>query len=193
MKKVLLFFIACLVLQTAFCQKKAKSEKKDFIINNSGDTLYGKITGNITPAITSVRITFIDDKKGEKKVYKAHQIKSWHPYGTDFYFESKEYRPENLPVEKEGYGVFMKRLTTYNGRVKLYEYYNTDGQNGYTQTFLEKRGKMVEVKFMKFRKQMVEYFKDYIDLSNKIKTKKYKKKHLRKIVDEYNVWKNKGA
>jgi hypothetical protein len=173
--------------------KKTKKEFNDFIINVSGDTIYGKITGNLTPAITSVQITFIDNKTQTKKVYKAHQIKSWHPAGADFYFESKEYRPPGLPKGDPGYGVYMKRLTPYNGTVKMYEYYNTDQLNGYTQVFLEKRGKMTEVQFGKFRKQMAEYFKDYIDLSEKIKAKKYKKKDLKKIIDEYNLWKNKNA
>ena len=85
----------------------------------------------------------------------------------------------------------MKRMTPYEGTVKLYEYYNTDGQEGYTQTFLNRRGVLTEVNYDKFYKDLAEYFSDYIDLANKIKEKKYKKTELRKIVDEYNLWKNK--
>ncbi len=189
------FLITLIAGQMLYAQQKEKAAKQfnDFIINVSGDTIYGRITGNLTPAITSVKITFIDNETQTKKVYKAHQIKSWHPAGADFYFESKAYRPPGTPKNEPGLGVYMKRLTPYNGTVKLYEYYNTDQTNGYTQVFLERRGKMVEVNFSKFRKQMAEYFKDYMDLSNKIKERKYKKRDLQKIVDEYNLWKNKNA
>lgn len=191
-------FIALLsffVLQAAQAQdeEKKKKEFNDFVINISGDTIWGRITGNLTPAITSVQISFIDNETQTKKVYKAHQIKSWHPAGADFYFESKAYRPPGTPKNDPGLGVYMKRLTNYNGTVKLYEYYNTNQLNGYTQVFIERRGKMTEVKFGKFRKQMAEYFKDYIDLSEKIKDRKYKKRDLEKIIDEYNLWKNKNA
>ena len=196
MKQTILFLGFVLMLaQVGIAQKSNKKSKKtapkDFIINQSQDTIWGQITGNLTPAITSVRITFIDDKTGTKAVYKAGEINSWHPGGLDYYFESKEYRPNGLKKEEKGYSVFMKRMTPYDGTVKLYEYYNTDGQEGYTQTFLNRRGVLTEVNYDKFYKDLAEYFSDYIDLANKIKEKKYKKTDLRKIVDECNLWKSK--
>jgi len=141
----------------------------------------------------SVQVSFIDDKTSTRTVYKAHQIKSWHPKGADYYFESKEYRPVGRNPKELGLGVYMKCLTPYKGTVRLYEYYNTDQTQGRTQVFLERRGKMVEVNMLRFRKQLSEYFKDHPELSEKIKKKVYKKRALRKIVDEYNTWKNKNA
>ncbi len=193
----LLILLVCTTTIGVFAQKaktkKEKKPRKDFILNNSGDTIWGQITGPMTSATASVRISFIDDKTNAKTVYKAGDIKSWHPGGQDFYFESKEYRPKGLPKDEQGFSVFMKRLTPYDGTVKIYEYYNTDGQEGYTQTFLQRGGKIIEVNFEKFYAEMAEYFSDYLDLSNKIKQKKYKKSDLIKIVDEYNIWKNRNA
>lgn len=196
MKKIILFLLlSTAIMQVGVAQKSdkkaTKKTRKDFIINASQDTVWGQITGNLTPAITSVRILFIDDKTGTKAAYKAGEIHSWHPGGLDYYFESKEYRPEGLKKDEKGYLVFMKRMTLYEGTVKMYEYYNTDGQEGYTQTFLQHRGKMIEINFDKFYQTLAELFSDYVDLATKIKDKKYKKTELRKIVDEYNLWKNK--
>jgi len=82
----------------------------------------------------------------------------------------------------------MKRLTPERGKAHLFEYYNTSGDMGYTQTFLEKDLKITEVNYAKFRKQMAEVFKDCKELSKKITEKKYKKKQLLEIIEEYNEW-----
>jgi hypothetical protein len=194
MKNFVLFPMFFLLLTVSLsAQKPEKEAAKDFVINNSGDTIFGKITGNLTPATASARIIFIENATGTKHTYKPYQIKSWHPAGVKYYFESKEYRPKGLKVEEQGYGVFMKCFTSYEGGVRYYEYYNTDGQEGYYQSMLERRGEMVEVKFEKFYSQLAEYFSDYSELSEKIKAKKFKKTQLPEIVDEYNRWKNRKA
>jgi len=172
-----------------FGQKSSGIPPKDFIIANSGDTIWGRIIGNITPASASLRVTFIDDKSSDKKIYKPYQIKSWHPGAFEYYFESKEYRPLGLPKNESGYGVFMKCYTPYQGTIKLYEYYNTDSQEGFYQTYLERRGQMVEVKYEKFYMQLSEYFSDCLPIATKLKEKKYKKSQLSEIVDVYNKWK----
>ncbi len=193
-----ILFIFTLIL-SAFsiqinAQKKGDDKPgKDFIINNSYDTIWGKFTGNMTPASASLRITFIENTKGTKHVYKPYDIKSWHPDGLGYYFESKEYRPKGMRAEEQGYGVFMKCFTPYEGDVRYYEYYNTDGQEGYYQSFLVRRGVMVEVKFEKFYAQLAEYFADNPELVEKLKAKKFKKTELAKIVDEYNLGSNRKA
>ncbi len=183
-------------LSQCYAQGKSRNESKkgeDFIINNSYDTIWGKVVGNLTPSTASLKIGFIDNKTGTKSSYKPYQIRSWHPAALDYYFESKEYRPKGLPKGEQGYGVFMKCFTPYQGQVRCYEYYNTDGMEGYYQTFLEKKGVMTEVRYEKFFSQLSDYFSDYKELSEKIKSKKYKKNKLTEIVDEYNRWFNKGA
>ena len=87
----------------------------------------------------------------------------------------------------------MKCFTPYEGDVRYYEYYNTDGQEGYYQSFLVRRGVMLEVKFEKFYSQLAEYFADNPELVEKLKAKKFKKTELAKIVDEYNMGSNRKA
>lgn len=173
-------------------QKNHSKNDKDFVITLKGDTIYGKFVGNMTPAITSVRISFIEEGTQNRVSYKAHQIKSWHPRGANFYFESKEYRPVGMKRHELGLGVYMKCFTPYRGYVRLYEYYNTDKEQGHTQIFLEKGRRMTEINMFKFRTQMAQYFSDYPDLSKEITEGKYKKKDIIKIVDTYNSWKNKN-
>ncbi len=193
-----ILFIFTLIL-SAFtlkvnAQKKGDDKPgKDFIINNSYDTIWGKISGNLTPATASLKLNFTDNNTGTKRVYKPYDLKSWHPSGFDYYFESREYRPKGHRAEEQGFGVFMKCFTPYEGDVRYYEYYNTDGHEGYYQSFLVRRGVMLEVKFEKFYSQLAEYFADNPELVEKLKAKKFKKTELAKIVDEYNMGSNRKA
>jgi hypothetical protein len=195
MKEILsVLAIICFFSGISYSQKnKDDIAGRDFIINVADDTVWGKISGNLTPSTASLKINFTDNKTSTKRSYKPYQIKSWHPQGLNYYFESKEYRPKGLRAEDQGYAVFMKCFTPYEGSVRYYEYYNTDGSEGYYQSFLQKRGEMIEVKFEKFYAQLAEYFSDYPELSAKIKDKKFKKTQLAEIVDEYNIWYNRKA
>jgi hypothetical protein len=195
MKYLIFLFVCILSFGFQLNAQKNKEDKpgKDFIINIADDTIWGKISGNLTPSTASLKISFIDNKSGTKRNYKPYDINSWHPYGLDYYFESKEYRPNGMRAADQGYAVFMKCFTPYEGSVRYYEFYNTDGNEGYYQSFLQKRGDMVEVKFERFYAQLAEYFADYPELSAKIKAKKFKKTELAKIVDEYNMWYNRKA
>lgn len=188
MKTLLLIVILYNVFNLSVTAQEKKEPKpgNDFIINNSSDTVWGKISGNLTPSTASLKINFTDNKTDTKRSYKPYQIKSWHPNGLTYYFESKEYRPKGMREEEQGYGVFMKCFTPYSGKVRYYEYYNTDGMEGYYQSFLEKKGNMVEVKFEKFYAQLSEYFAECYPVSTKLKAKKYKKNQLSQIVDDFN-------
>jgi hypothetical protein len=189
---LLLNLIIILSNFSLFAQKNdKKGERKDYIINLSRDTIWGKISGNLTPATASLKIVFTDDLTKTKKVYKPRQIKAWRHGNLQFTYESKEYRPKGMRKEDLGYAVFMKCYTPYEGTVRHYLYYNTDGEDGYYQTFLERSDVMVEVVYEKFYSQLAEYFIDYPELCEKLKAKKYKKSQLTEIVDEYNKVKDK--
>ena len=154
-----------------------------YIITNENDTLYGKIKST-TPAQRSSNITFMEDGERERLKYKPFQIKGY--YIENQAYESKIYDID--PALPYGYAVFMERIN--QGAVKVYYYWNTDKERGFTQTFLENDGDyLVEVNPLQFKRQMVQYFEEYPRLQNKIKTGEYKKKQLMEIVDEYNEWK----
>jgi hypothetical protein len=185
-----IFFFSNTFLSAQKNQEKA--DRKDYIITMSRDTIYGKISGNLTPTEVSLRITFTDDKTGTKKVYKPRQIREWKHGNLSYGFESKEYRPKGMRKDELGYAVFMKSFTAFGGAVRHYEYYNTDEADGYYMTFLDRNDNLTEIVYEKFYTQLADYFSDYQELSEKIKAKKYKKTQLTQIVDEYNVWKEKN-
>ena len=154
-----------------------------YIISNKGDTIYGKIK-YMTPALRSSKVIFMKSGDSEKLTYKPFQIKGY--YVAETIYDSKIYDIDlSLPY---GYGAFMERRN--NGIVKLYYYWNTDKERGFTQTFIENDGDyLLEVDYVGFKQQMTRYFEDFPKLQSKIKQGTYKKKDLEQIVMEYNEWK----
>lgn len=156
------------------------AQNSDYVIDINDRKIYGKIILT-TPAINSSQISF-KDQSGNVRKYRTDEIKSWTrgdlTYETKFYAISK----------RKGFSVFMLRLTPEKGKCHLYEYYNTSGDMGYTQTFLEKDKTLTEVDYGRFRKQMTDYFKDHKELAKDIADKKYKKKDLLRIIEVYNEW-----
>ncbi len=174
--------ILLLVSVTAFAQ----FPEPGYIVTNTGDTLRGTIKYG-TPAQRTVKIVFTDAKTKESTKYEPFQIKEYYVEKEKSTYESEIYQQS---LEDEfGYGVFMKRLN--NGMVAVYEYWNTDGERGFIQTFI-KRGKekLVSVNYMDFTAQMTEYFDDFPQLSAKIERGAFKKKQLVKIAEEYNKWRD---
>ncbi|BDS15018.1 hypothetical protein [Aureispira anguillae] len=173
--KFIFVFTALLLLQQTI-----HAQNSDYVIDINDRKIYGTVILN-TPAINSSQISF-KDQSGVVKKYRPDEIKSWSRgnliYETKFYALGK----------RKGFSVFMLRLTPERGKCHLYEYYNTSGDMGYTQTFLEKDKKMTEVDYGRFRKQMAEYFKDNKELSEAISKKKYKKRDLLTIIELYNEW-----
>lgn len=156
------------------------AQSSDYIIDVNDRKFYGTVILN-TPAINSSQISF-KNQSGVIKKYRTDEIKSWSR--GNLVYETKFYKIS----ARKGFSVFMLRLTPEKGKCHLYEYYNTNGDVGYTQTFIEKNQVMTEVTFGRFRKQMTEYFKEYKELSEDIANKKYKKKDLLKIIEVYNEW-----
>ncbi len=175
MKLLLNIFLVLLIAPQSYAQNQ------DYIIDINDRKIFGNIKLN-TPAINSVQIKFKDNKGGGFQQYRTNQIKTW-CVGNQVY-ETKAYKVNEL----KSYSVFMLRMTPEKGKVHLYEYYNTSGEMGYTQTFLEKDNKLTELQYGRFRKQLTLYFEDYKELSKKIADKKFKKKEILNIIEEYNQW-----
>lgn len=173
MKLLFAFLTICFVQQLGIAQN-------DYVIDINDRKLYGKVILS-TPSINSSRISF-KNQAGEVKQYRPDEIKEWST--GDLTYQTKFYAIN----DRKGYSVFMLRLTPSKGKCHLYEHYNTTGDVGYTQTFLEKDRALTELDMGRFRKQLTEYFEDNEELSKDIANKKYKKKDILTIIEVYNEW-----
>lgn len=179
-----IFAILFLFLSLPIFAQLSIGSDQGYIVTNVLDTVVGQIKLN-TPAQQSVKLFFTEAETKEKRVYRPFEVKSWHIPSQGISYESKAYK-----VGRKSFGVFMRLLNHDDGQISCYEYWNTDGQNGFTQVFLEREGEMTEVNYGKFRKQLAEYFGDYEELKVRIENKEFKKKEedLIKIVELYNKW-----
>lgn len=171
-----------LTLVFALLGTSLMAQGSDYIIDINDMKIMGTLKLN-TPAINSSQIKFKANGKEVFEKYRPDEIKEWGT-GGGLIYESKVYAIS----EQKGFSAFMLRLTPPGGKVQLYEFYNTQGDVGYTQTFLERDRGLTEVEFGRFRKQMAAYFKDHEELAKDITNKKYKKKDLLTIIEVYNEW-----
>ncbi len=181
--KAVLCLCFCVITITGFGQRILFSE--GYIVKFQGDTLYGKIRYS-TPALRSAKVIFKQEGYDERVVYRPFQIKGY--FVEEQYYESRIY--DIHPSLSYGLGVFMQRLNEDNAPVKLYQYWNTDRERGFTQTFLHREGEpLLEIQVLKFKKQVAQFLKDCPEINTSFLKGKYNKRHLRSIVDKYNVWK----
>lgn len=150
-----------------------------YVVTNEGDTVRGKIQIN-TPAVNSGKVVFKSDNI-DKIVHKPFQIKGWGM--GEAHYESKGYQ-----VGREKIGVFMRRYTKLGVEVKCYEFWNGEGQNGYSMVFLERQQEMTEVQFGKFKKQLSAYFSDSDAVKSGLESGLYKKNFegLLQLLEVYN-------
>ncbi len=173
-----LIIIASALATTAFAQQAG------YIITVNADTVRGKFK-KLQPATSSLRVTFQADADSEYKQYTPFQIKAWQLDIDGQLFESKmlSYKEGGQP-----FGVYMRRLNRA-GEIVLYEFFNSSGDVGMTQFYLERNQKLTEVKMgNQFYKQLAEFFKDNQELSTKLTQKQFKRTELLKIVEEHNAW-----
>ncbi len=156
-----------------------------YVVTNQADTLYGKIYYS-PPGHRSAKISFKEEGKNEKIKYRPFTIRGY--FVNDMYFVSRIY--DIHPSLSYGKGVFMRWVN--HGRkvhVKIYEYWNTDKEFGFNQTFLAKSGgSSHEIDPLRFRKTTAAFFKDFPALQKDILSGLYKKKELEKLVERYNSW-----
>ncbi len=156
-----------------------------FIVRNTGDTIPGKIYYS-PPGHRSAKILFKEEGQKEKVKYRPFMIRGY--FVKDQYFISRIY--DINPSLTYGLGVFM-RLVNHGEKshVKVYEYWNTDREFGYNQTFLVKSGgSSYEINPLKFKKSTAKFFKDFPELHKDINKGMYSRKDLMKIVERYNAW-----
>lgn len=157
-----------------------------YIVTNKGDTVRGLVKYTRQYEL-SLRVYFHDEKTREPQLLRPFTIRSFFVHGETY--ESKVY--DYAPEQPDGFAVFMRRMNT--GVCRIYEYWNSDRERGFTQVFLEKGGKpMEEVRFFDFKRQMMYFFIDFPQLSAKIGRNVFQRRDLAKIVEEYNTWKARG-
>jgi hypothetical protein len=188
MKKQLLIVPAILLFlcKSGLAQKNIFIDfqyEPGYVVTNKGDTLRGLIKYARQYEL-SLRVYFHDEKTREPQVLHPFTIRSYFVHNETY--ESKIY--DYAPERPDGFAVFMRRMNL--GACRVYEYWNSDQERGFTQVFLEKSGKpMEEVQFFGFKDQMVRYFSDFPQLSAKIARVLFRRRDLPKIVEEYNTWK----
>lgn len=183
MKNLWLLLVLFASVATLQAQDKGIS---GFIITTEGAKKYGKLQLG-TPAVNSLKIQF-KNEEGVKKTYRPFDIAAWGSEEDGSMYVSKAYSPGN---SGNAYGVFMRQMTNGKGFVQCYEYWNTDGMNGFSQLYLEKSGELTEVRMGKFKKQMSEYFAESEEIVQKINDGAYKKNldGLLEIIMDYNDFK----
>ncbi len=178
---VCVIFFTCVFYSLSFCQL---TWVDGYVVTNPGDTLYGKIKFT-TPAQRSAKIIFEGKGTDEKIKYKPFQIKGF--FMDKRVYESKIYDFD--PSLTYGFGVFMERMNI--GTVQVYQYWNTDKERGFTQTFIENDGDyLLEIDYLNFKKQMTRYFEEFPQLQSKIKRGEFRKRDLMAMVSEFNEWKS---
>ncbi len=178
-----IFCLWLLAFQVVEGQKILYSE--GYIVRYQGDTIHGKLRYS-TPALRSAKVIFKAHDSDERIKFLPFQIKGYYVEGQ--YYESRIY--DIHPSLSYGLGVFMRRINADNGDVKLYEYWNTDRERGFTQIFLHREGEpLLEIHPFRFRKQVAGFLRDFTELSEEILSGRYNKRHLKSIVDKYNTWK----
>jgi hypothetical protein len=159
-----------------------------YLITAKGDTMRGLIKYTRQYEL-SHRVQFRNEKTREPETFRPFAVKAF--FVKNEYYEAKIY--DYAPYEAQGYAVFMRRVNLEDGPIRIYEYWNSDKERGFTQTFIEKQGKpMLEVDYLRFKKQMMRFFEDFPQLSAKIGRNAFKASELPRIAAEYNAWKVRG-
>lgn len=168
------------VTQSVFGQDRYNG----YVITTDNDTVTGVIEWG-SDALRAVRVTFTDYETRKPVELEPFQIKSY--CANNQTYDSKVYDVDS--GLDYGFAVFMERLES--GYVYLYKYWNNKRKR--FEFILEGDDKkMTLVKRFRFRKEMSVYFQDHQLLRAKIIRSVYRMKHLKKIVHQYNDWKQKA-
>jgi hypothetical protein len=153
------------------------------LVTTDGDTLVGFVSeqGGITWG-------FRETKNGPERLYTRRQVLA---------FERKDEKYEEYQIEVLR-GKFPERVKDFllvveEGQVRLLRY---DGKglfnSSHTGYYLHEKGMRfpirVNVDEVNFKVQMRQYFSDFEDLANKIKSKELKYENIQQIVQMYNSW-----
>lgn len=166
---LLLFILLMLVYQCTHAQ--------DFVINQKGDTLYGKVKPFPSPIDPRVQVAVEGQPKKNFRVVETRGYR---------------YKDETfIPVRHNGRYVFMKVLRP--GYLTLYAY-QMDNQVTYDgRYFGRKDGTGMEIPNLTFKKAIARYLADCPDVASKVESGEFGRKDIDKIVDEYNGCINKSS
>ncbi len=170
MKYIWSFFYLCTPLLLL-------AQSRDYVVKKNNEKVYGKIR-NIDLSVNSSRITF----KAPKELIASYRPKDLNEWGKgEFVYEPKAY-----PTRNKETLVFMRRVTTPNEPVVLYEYVKKENILNATELFLQRGNSLTKVRMLGFRTQMRAFFADKPKIVTLIDRKGVKKKDLVELVEEYN-------
>jgi hypothetical protein len=196
MKRFLFLFFVLFISRLVFAQAPFED---GYIINNSGDTIRGKIKDRkyVNSEANSDKIRFIYASGKERKV-KPNEIKEYGRRGGVRY--------RSLPIGREARMQFAQILEY--GNVILFGYATnailgttmaaigpTSSKDGHVESridieYLYQRNKdlnsLMKVKRDKFESISLFYFKDDAELIKRIEDKSLKYEDIRKVVQMYN-------
>lgn len=166
-----------------------------YVVKESRDTIFGMLK-DMSEERSCFKIKFIDPN-GNKVKFKDSDVYAYKK-GSELYFKKRFKRPITIFGNMQG---FMKLID--NGKVKLFQFNyvvqnsGTMNANGvmtgvgggvsYRQDYyLEKNNRLLLVRKMVFKKKMIEYFSDNLELVDKISNKELIYWDIKEIVRIYN-------
>lgn len=200
---LLLLLVSPALLSNVEDGEKFKFFKKEgYIVTNEGEKIEGEVLLRRDKTYDEVRIKFVG-ADGSKTLYKATDIKEYgfrdiedDEYGNRVW-QWKYYVSQTVDLAPIPFGpktVFMERVS--EGNVILYEYWvqvNKNIENPYLRIFYLQRGdEFVKVTEENFTTVTAAFFSDNAEISSKMGDVNHRFRHLEKVVDRYNAWKERS-
>lgn len=182
------------------CIGELEAEKiNGYYISKSNDTI--KVTFNIPIyfklsytrpdyALLQTKVKCYDLATNQKKKLNPYEVKeiSFNYKGDDIKMLS---RHDNLELDGQNFSddrrVFIHLVK--DGKLKLFRYYSSSGYGNpsVASDILQKENEeLFRIRFLFFKKDMVDYLSDCPELVRKIDEKTYKGNDIEQIVDLYN-------
>ena len=180
--------ILVLLLPVLACsQEDPMGFNQGYIVKNAGDTLYGLIKNRVAIPYHPLKdIRFKKDEHAKAEKLTPDEVK-------EFYIGRTRYVSMNLP-QKKSYYFFEEEIRGYLSYFELEV--NGYGPHHYSMLLKENDEPIIYVPdnpLFPFRRKVAEYLKDDEELAKKIRTNIYNEAYVKKIVNEYNAFRNKSG
>lgn len=200
--KTLFIFILALSLSFS-AQSMSNKVYSGYIVTNAEDTLHGQIR-MLTPAMNEVKVKFIDNTN-KQHTYKASDLLSY-AFKVPVYNHNTKQHDEKwifyvrktvdvAPLAFASKDVLVERPVA--GSMSVYNFYmeRADVNEPIAHKFYVEKSEnvLVSVDRENFKGTMKNLTADYPELCSKIGKKGYGYKHMSKIAEEYNTWKEQNT
>lgn len=192
MKNKMLNFLVIILLIVAYnnCYTQSWGDKLNgYIIKKDNIEVKGIIKFKNHEKLQNGIIFYANNNPEEKLKYKPGDIKGFSI--GESYYENTTYSPLGIGNKK----YFL--LLVIDGQIKFYKYYyevkDAENRTVIEDSYLIQKGEGKKVtwdgiKFAQFQKGILKYVGDCPELKDKIESKEYQRRHIEKIIKEYNTW-----